>query len=215
MTPCFLISVGATVLWPAGAPEAFTFEDPKKVNSVQWAMDSPLEPIAGSAQAIGGTVSFDPEHPERSTGTITIPTSSVVAPVAMMTTHLQSEKWLDAAKYPTIEFVIERVTLKSRSAIPLSDPHGPPPRGTTTYWVEVDGTLSLHGVKAKRTVSAEVAYTPGGLATKMRGVEGDVLRVRTAFSISRKEFGIDGGSPLAVVGDTIDIRVAVAAIRKT
>lgn len=202
------------MLWPSSAPEVFTFEDPKKVNSVQWTMDSPLEPIAGSASAIGGTVMFDPEHPENTTGKIVIPAASVIAPVTLMTTHLQSERWLDAAKYPTIEFVIERVTLKSRSVIPLSDPNGPPPSTTATYWVEVDGVLSLHGAKQKRTISAEVAYTPGGLATKMNGVKGDVLRVRTGFSISRKDFAIDGGTPAAVVGDTIDLRVSIAAIKK-
>lgn len=217
LVKCALLTAAAATLVPSpAAPKPFSFEDPKKVNSVQWVVDSPLEPIAGSAAALEGTVVFDPDHPEQARGKIVIPTTSVIAPVALMTTHLQSDKWLDAAKYPAIEFEITGVKLKSLSATPMIDPTGPPaPPAPRSYWVDVDGVLSLHGVKRPRTISVEVIYSEGGLAAKMHDtMKGDVLRLRTAFTISRKEFGIDGGAPEAVVGDTIEIRAAVVALSK-
>src|SRR5579872_2597305 len=81
------------------APETFDFKDPKGVNNVVFKTDAPLESINGTATGVSGTVTFDPENPAATQGTIVVGAASLHVPNPKMQGHLQSDKWLDVAKY--------------------------------------------------------------------------------------------------------------------
>lgn len=201
---------------PFGDRREFTFTDPKRVNSASWLVDSPLEPIQGVATVVEGTIQFDPENPEATTGKIVIPTSSLKSPVEGMTGHLISSRWLDAEKFPTIEFVVKRVVVKSFSATPLTGPDEPTTNGYKEFSLQVTGDFSLHGVTKSLTIPVAASYMPEGLTQKMgRRLKGDLVRIRADFSINRADFGIDGGVPITLVGPKIEIRCSVAAVAQT
>src|SRR5580704_18675875 len=102
LSVCFLLA-GFTV---AGfcAPLTFDFKDPKGVNNVIFKTDAPLESINGTATGVSGTVAFDPADPGSLKGKIVVDAASLRVPNSMMQGHLQSDKWLDVAKYPDITF---------------------------------------------------------------------------------------------------------------
>ena len=94
------------------APITFDFKDPKGVNNAVFKLDAILESINGTATGISGLVQFDPEAPGSFTGKIIIAANSLNVPNSMMKDHLLSEKWIDAAKYPEISFVMEKSSNK-------------------------------------------------------------------------------------------------------
>ena len=91
------------------APVSFDFKDPKGVNALQFSLDSVLEPIAGTAGGVSGTVSFDPANPAATSGKIVVATKSLVVPNATMTEHMLGNNWLDAAANPEIIFQLSRL----------------------------------------------------------------------------------------------------------
>src|ERR1700729_4019551 len=86
------------------APQTFDFKDPKGVNNVIFKTDAPLESINGTATGVSGTVMFDPADPGSLKGKIVVEAASLRVPNSTMLGHLQSDKWLDVAKYPDITF---------------------------------------------------------------------------------------------------------------
>ena len=95
----------ACLLWPAlawpalAAPELFDFKDPKGGNTIEFKLDAPLEKIAGTANAVSGTVTFDPQDPGATRGKIIVATSSLTVPNGMQTSIMRGKQWLDAEKY--------------------------------------------------------------------------------------------------------------------
>ncbi|RYG43793.1 YceI family protein, partial [bacterium] len=184
----------------AAAPKPLEFDlrDPKAVNSVQWLMDSPLEPIAGRAGEISGTIVFDEEQPEKSEGKVIIQAKSMEAPVPLMTQHMHGKDWLDVKKYPTISFTVK--------SIQAGETFGESTGGRVT------GDFKLHGVTKTITVPVEIRLVKGGLAAKMGGrMKGDVFRIRTEFRIKRSDYGVGGQFPS--VGDEVELRCAFVGIR--
>ncbi|RYG33216.1 YceI family protein [bacterium] len=182
----------------APKPLAFDLKDPKGVNSVQWLMDSPLEPIAGKASEISGTVVYDEEHPEKSTGKVVIQAKSMEAPVALMTQHMHGKDWLDVKTYPTMSFTVKKVQKGETLA------------GSTAG--VITGDFKLHGVTKEITVPVEIRLVKGGLAAKMGGrMKGDVFRIRTEFRIKRSDYGV--GEQFPSVGDEVELRCAFVGIR--
>lgn len=173
----------------------FSFNDPKGVNSVQWFIDSPLEPIAGVAEKIDGTLVLDPEQPASATGTLTIPTASLRAPVEAMTGHMKSDGWMAAEKYPTIKFELKKVENVKKT-------------GEGTYTADATGDLTIKDVTKSVTAKAEGVYRPDGLKIRLHGAAGDTYKIRADFKIKRSDYGI-GPADTSLVGDVIELRVAV------
>jgi len=173
----------------------FNFNDPKGVNSVQWLIDSPLEPIAGVAEKIEGTLTLDPEQPASATGTLSIPTASLRAPLEAMTGHLKSDGWLAADKFPSIKFELKKVENVKKT-------------GDGAYSADATGDLTIKGVTKSVTAKAEGVYRVDGLKLRQRGTPGDTYKIRADFKIKRSDYGI-GPADTTVVGDVIELRVAV------
>ena len=194
----FAVALVATALVSHAAPRAFDFKDPKGVNNVQFKLDAPLESITGTATGIGGQVSFDPASPESTTGRITLDTSSLTVGNPIMAEHLRSEKWLDVAKHPTIVFealALQNVRQQGAQLV-----------------AEIRGTLTVKGITKEVTVPVSFTYLADKLGARVGDpkVQGDLLVLRTTFSINRSDFGIQAGQMTDNVSETINLSLSIA-----
>jgi len=191
----FLLLTGfnATVF---SAPQTFDFKDPKGVNNVIFKTDAPLESINGTATGVSGVVEFDPADPGSLKGKIVVEAASLRVPNDMMQGHLRSDKWLDVAKYPDIIFETVSVD-KVKTA------------GNVTT-AEVTGTMTIHGVSNKITVPVKFTYLKDKLNERFPNLHGDLLVVRTKFTIKRGDYGINKGLFEDKVSDEVELTLAVA-----
>lgn len=186
-------AVGGAAL---AAPQSFDFKDPKGVNAVQFHLDSLLEPIAGTASGVSGTVSFDPAAPEATAGTIVVTANSLVVSNAMMTEHLHGEKWINVAAHPEITF--ELVSLSDVTTT-----------GTTTS-ANAKGKFTLKGVTQEISVPVKLTYLADALEKRTRpGNKGDLLVIRGEFTIKRADYGIQPGQNEDKVNTEIKLTVAI------
>ncbi|MGF1530018.1 MAG: YceI family protein [Puniceicoccaceae bacterium] len=180
-----------------GAAVSFNFEDPKGVNNVAFNLDAPLEAISGTSNGISGTVSFDPQNIGSTAGTIVVDATTIKVPNNTMLEHLHSAGWLDTATHGTITF----------EATKLKDLKTDGARTTAT----AIGTFTLKGVTKDLSVPVTLTYLPGKLADRTNGqMQGDLLVIRSSFSINRSEFGIKPGQNTDKVAEQIEITLAIA-----
>ena len=179
----------------------YDLKDPKGVNGLSLYVDSTLEPITGTSDGISGTVTFDPATPEKAKGKIVVTTSSIKLAGPDITSAMQGDWCLNPAKYPTIEFEVKKIEniKKVKEGV---------------FSGKVTGDFTLHGVSKELTTEISATYIKDGLAQRggMPGKTGDLLVLRSGFSINRREFNIapDLGSNL--IGDKIDIKLSVVAV---
>jgi polyisoprenoid-binding protein YceI len=173
----------------------FDFRDPKKVNNVVFLMDAPLESINGTATGVSGTVSFDPAKPAATTGKIVLSTSSLHVDNPVMKKHMLDEGWMHVSKFPTIEFVVGKMTEVKTSG--------------TTIIATTAGKLTVKGVTKKVSVPVRLTYLKGMLIKRNR-VPGDLLVLRCDFTIKRSDYGINAGNNEEKVSDEIELKLRVA-----
>ena len=185
----------ATGVAPA-APRTFDFKDPKGINNAGFKLDAPLESINGSASGVYGTVTFDPENPGATKGKITVATSSLIVPNPMQRQHMLGKEWLDATRFPTILF--ESKEFKNVRTT-----------GDTTT-ADVTGTFTLKGVSKEITVPVTLSYLKDKLGDRVPNQKGDLLVIRSHFTIQRSDFNINPGKFEDKVSDAIDITLSIA-----
>ncbi|HAB14942.1 MAG TPA: YceI family protein [Verrucomicrobiota bacterium] len=183
------------------APLTFDFKDPKGVNNAVFKLDAPLEAIQGSANGISGTVTFDPASPATTQGKITVATKTLQVPNPLMKEHLDGAQWMDVAKFPEIVFELKRLSNVTTS-------------GDTTT-ADVTGALTVKGVTKEVTTKATATYLKDKLSARSNGqMQGDLLVLRTNFTIKRSDYGINPGAPQDKVADTIDLSLSIAGFSK-
>jgi polyisoprenoid-binding protein YceI len=180
------------------APETFDFKDPKQGNKIEFKLDAPMEKISGTANAIYGAVTFDPQDPGATRGKIIVATAFLTVPNGMQTSIMRGPQWLDAAQYPEITF--EAKELKNVKT----------DQDKTT--ADVTGVFVLHGVSKEVTFSVEMKYLKDKLGEHLGGNQkGDMLVITsTNFIIKRADFNIMAGKNLDKVADTIKLTLGVA-----
>ncbi len=180
------------------APMDFDFKDPKGVNNATFKLDAPLEAINGSATGITGTVKYDPAAPETISGKIVIATESLHVGNPKMNEHLHSPMWMDVTKFPEITF--ETAALKNAAT----------KDGVTT--ADVTGKLTIKGIAKEITVPVKINYLPGKLKARFPMLEGDLLVLRSNFTIKRSDFGIMPGQMEEKVSDEIALSLSIAGM---
>ena len=174
----------------------FDFNDPKGVNSMSISVDSMVEPIMGTAAGISGNIIFDPEAPEATTGKIVVSAAAIETTNDRMTKVLHSEDWIDVEKYPTVEFLFKAISNSKKT-------------GETMYKLDVRGDFTLKGVTKETTIPVTVSHLPGKLSTRQSNANGDLLIIRTNFTIPRKDFNIKPEMDGTTVGETIAVNVGI------
>ena len=130
-----------------------------------------------------------------------------------MTSQLHSDRWLDAERYSEIRFRFSSLRNFKQQAASVEAIRA----GAAGAWsADAEGELSLHGVTRSIVVPVTVPWFPGKLQSRVANLEGDLLVVRSDFSIRRSDFRVDGDLPEAIVSDRIDLRVRIVRVeRKT
>jgi len=177
------------------APIVFDFKDPKGVNNVVFKTDAPLESINGTASGISGTVTFDPENPAATKGRIVVAAKSLHVGNPTMKEHLHGENWMQVEKFP--EMVFELGALKNVKT-----------EGNVTT-ADAAGKLTVKGVTKDVTVPVKLTYLKDKLKARS-GKDGDLLVVRSNYSIKRSDFGISAGKNEEKVADEIELSLSIA-----
>ena len=178
-----------------GSPKSFDFKDPKGVNTIIFQLDALLESISGSAGGISGSVSYDPQNPASTKGSIILDSSSLRVDNSVLQEHMHGEGWLHVSKFPRIEFA-------------LSDLRNIKNEGRSLN-ATAEGKMTIRNVTLIMEVQVELTYLEG-LLEKRNKVPGDLLVIRSKFKVKRDDFGIKPGEYLDKVANEIEISINLA-----
>ena len=163
--------------------------------AANWRIDPARTHIAFAIEAIGyprthgefrqfaGRISVDLDHPDRSSVAFHVQSQSVDVGSPSFDDYMRSVAFLDAAHYPSIDFV-------SKSVEKLDD-----------HTVRVTGDLTLLGVTRPLGVDVEVERRVEGSHTRL----GFTAKAR----IDRLEFGMNSGYP--VISRDVDLVISSEA----
>ena len=148
--------------------------------------------VRGQFHKFAVTTNFAEAHPELSTVEAHIDASSIDPGMDARDTHLRSEDFLDAAKYPEVVF-------RSTGIKKVGD-------GYT-----IDGDLTMHGQTRPVTLDAEI----GGIVPDMRG--GRRAGFSASTKIGRKDWGLTWNGALesggVLVGDEVKVTMDLAVVQ--
>ena len=115
----------------------------------------------------------------------------------MMLDHLKGSKWLDVSTHKNIAFEAESLSnLKNVGQALVAD---------------VTGTFTMKGIAKKITVPVEFMFLKDKLGARMgkNDLKGDLLVVRSDFSVNRSDFNIMAGKKEDKVSNKIEISLRV------
>jgi polyisoprenoid-binding protein YceI len=178
------------------APETFDFKDPKGINNAGFKLDAPLEAINGTASGVSGTVTFDPENPAATKGKIVVAAATLTLPNSMQQGHMRSDKWMDVAKYPEISFDAKELkNVKTEGNVTTAD---------------AVGAFTCKGVSKDMTIPVKLTYLKDKLSQRLPSMKGDLLVIRSNFSIKRTDFNINPGQFEDKVSEEIELTLSIA-----
>ncbi len=183
------------------APQQFDFKDPKGVNNVVFRTDAIIESINGQASGITGTVTFDPENPGATKGKIVVATASMHVPNSMMQGHMQGPDWLDSAKHAEISFEVKELKNAKTDE-----------KGMTK--ADATGTFTLKGVSKEITVPVTLTYLKDKLGQRVPNMKGDLLVIRSDFTIKRSDYAVNPGQGEDKVSDEVHLSLSIAGAAK-
>jgi polyisoprenoid-binding protein YceI len=183
----------------------FLVDDPMTRNGVLVMSRAPLETILVRTNDVTGEIELDPaDVTDRPRVTFQVPVNSLDTGIPLMNDVMRSDRWLDAAKHPSIRFTLGRVT-SPEARTGLADGQ--------TVRLDGEGTLELRGATKTVPVQAEVTWL-GKSENTARRLPGDVLHVVARFDVSLPAFGIESHlapTSLDKVAATLQIEVDVFA----
>ncbi len=200
ITPILFSTVALAGVASNSSQIEFDMKDPKGVAGLAISIDAPLEPVRGFSNGLSGSVTFDAEHPEKSSGTITVSAKSIFIGNQGMTDAMQSDWCLNVAKYPNITFTVKSISNMKRQK-------------DGSLKGKVTGDMTLHGSTKAMTVDAQVLYLEGKLKTR-GGIpkDGDLIQIHSKFVINRRDFGIAPDLSSELIGDKITIDLASTGV---
>lgn len=178
------------------APQTFDFKDAKGINNAAFKVDAPLEAINGTANGVSGTVTYDPENPGATKGKIIVDANTMTLPNTMQQGHMRGKTWMDVEKFPEITFdATELKNVKTENGVTTAD---------------ALGTFTCKGVSKEMTVPIKLTYLKDKLSQRLPSMKGDLLVIRSTFTIKRSDFGINPGQMEDKVSEGIEISLAIA-----
>ncbi len=189
-----LIATATFGFVPLASAIDFDLEDPKGVNNIVFLLDAPLESINGTATGITGKVAFDPAKPEATAGKVVVAVDSLSVANPKMVEHLMGAKWLDEGNHPTITFEMKGLSDISQDGAKVTG--------------MAHGTMTIKGTSKEMEIPVSLSYLKGKLADRQR-TPGDILVIRSTFSVKRTDFGVNPGDTEDKVADEIELRLSL------
>ncbi len=194
---------------PAAAEEmTFDFADPKGVNGITFVLDSQLEPFVGTGGGITGEVTYDPEAPESFAGSISVATGELKLISDRMTNVMLGADWLnaDSNQQITVEFT-------GAEAIEASDDAEAGEDADAGARLMVKGVLKYGSLSLEKDFEIHATYIPNG-GTERGGGSGDLLVLRSEFTVSRYDLGIKPDMGTDKVSEEVWVIVPIAGYSK-
>lgn len=166
----------------------------KDHTSVNFDISHFFSTVKGSFQQFDGTFFFDPNNLNGSKFTFTIPVNSIFTNNEKRDTHLRSEDFFNASKYPTIKF--ESTSFQKKSG--------------NNY--VVNGELTIKETTKKISIPFEYKGQmehPMMKGTKILGLEFNTKIDRTDYNV-----GVGNWASDMVVGNTADVTIHMELNRK-
>jgi polyisoprenoid-binding protein YceI len=200
------LSLAALVGLTAVAAQATDFEvSTSPLSTASYTSDADLETISGTSVQVSGTIATDLKDPSKTSGTISIPVTSLVSGVAMRDEHMAGKDWLNAAEFPNITFAIKSLKLKGDSKALTAG---------SSVQADATGEFTLRGVTKTITIPVRASYREIA-AGQVYGLEGNILRIETSFSIKLSDYGVNIPGPLtAKVANELTLTVKATAKQK-
>ena len=149
-----------------------------------------LSNVHGHFGGVGGAIQWDEADITKSSVNITIDVTSIDTGEGARDSELKGSSFFGIDQFPTATFVSTGVA-------------------KTGNGLTVNGNLTLHGVTKPVVLQVEGPNGP---------VPGMDHKPHAGFSatttISRKDFGIGSGFPVAIVGDEVKLSIDLEAIRQ-
>lgn len=142
---------------------------------------------------ISGTLTYDPDHPGRSSVTVVMPLSGLETHVPALDKVLRGKAFFDAKRYPTITFKSTKV------------------RAVGYHRLQVKGALTAHGVT--RPVTLRVRLNRIGKHPFPAWHGAQAIGFDAWTTISRTAFGLGDYAP--AVSDQLKVHLTVEGIEKT
>lgn len=158
-------------------------------------MDAPLESINGSGDSISGVVKFDPEKPELTKGEIILDAKSLHVGNPVLKEHMHGKDWLNVEKFSSIRFSLNQLNDIKKDGIHLL--------------ANAHGKMTIRNITLDMKVPVKLTYLKGMLEKRNR-VKGDLLVIRSKFSVKRDDFNIQAGQKLEKVANEIELSLNVA-----
>ena len=155
--------------------------------------DTTVENFVGRTAKVTGELRFDPAA-KTGSGVIVVDGSSIQTGNGMRDGHMRGAAWMNFDKHRDIRFETSSVTHSEGDQY------------------RVVGKLSMSGVTKDLSTTATVRFLPASDATKQLGFAGDVVNLRTQFSVKLSDFGVKiPAQSAASVADAQRIQVNVFA----
>ncbi|HEV7517770.1 MAG TPA: YceI family protein [Thermoanaerobaculia bacterium] len=159
-------------------------------SSVTFSIRHFVSNVHGRFKDFDGTVKYDKQNPTASTVEFTTQVASIDTDNKDRDNHLKTPEFFDAAKFPTMTFTSTAVKPKDANTL------------------DVTGNLTIHGVTKPVTIPVSVL---GTVATK----GGDKAGFETAFTVDRKDYGVEWNRVLdtggTMLGNDVKISISVEA----
>jgi polyisoprenoid-binding protein YceI len=175
----------------ATASTVRTFNVDKAHSEVTFQVRHLITRVRGRFTDFAGTIEFDRDHPVQSRVEFTIQASSIDTAEPNRDTHLRSDDFFAAEKFPTLTFRSTTIT----------------PRGGELYDVEGDLTI--------RDVTRRIVLPVTHLGTAKDPWGNEKLAFEAATTINRKEYGLNWNAALEtggfLVGDEVKVEIELQA----
>jgi len=187
--------LAAVLSLPAGAATSEWKIDPQHSSAQFSVRHMAISTVRGAFSKVNGAILLDDNDITKSTVDVTIDVSTVDTREPDRDKDLRSDKFFDAAHYPSITFKSKRV------------------QQVATGKLKVTGDLTIHGT------TKEVVLDVEGPTAPVKDPWGNVRTAVTATTkVNRQDFGVKWNATLdnggVVVGDDVNITIDVEMIKQ-
>lgn len=196
-----------SLLLIAPLASAEDYEIRPATSRVSFTSDAPFETIVGTTASVEGSITVSPADPTKGAkATVNVDMASIKTGVDLRDEHFRSEMWLDTGKFPKATFELERIEVPAGAKIEYDKKT----QGTA------HGKLTIKGKTQTVKVPVTVGMFKPNPKLAQMGLNGDVLRVKTSFDITLRDYGVAAPENLAglKVANTVNIAMDITALKK-